>query len=88
MPNSKSAEKRLRQNATRRIRNRSVKSALRTQLRKVQSALDAGDVNSAETEFREAAKQLDQVIHINRASRTKSRLQKRIKMVKHTASSK
>jgi small subunit ribosomal protein S20 len=83
MPNSKSAEKRLRQNVIHRFRNRTVKSALRTQLRKVNEALEAGDVSKAEDEYHEAARRLDRagqknIIHRNTASRTKSRLQKRI----------
>ena len=87
MPNSISAKKRLRQNEVHRTRNRSVKSGVRTQLRKVRTAIDAGDVETSEKEFRLAAKKLDQaaakkVIHANRAGRTKSRLYKAIKAIK------
>lgn len=87
MPNSKSAEKRLRQDEVRRARNRSAKSAMRTQIRKVREAVDAGDAELAEKEFQVAAKKLDRagvknVIHRNKASRTKSRLQKAIKAIK------
>lgn len=90
MPNSKSANKRLRQNVTRRDRNRSVKSDLRTQLRKVREALTAGDVAAAEAGFILVAKKLDRagsnnIMHRNTASRTKSRLQKAIKAVKQKA---
>ena len=92
MPNTKSATKRLRQNVTRRLRNRNVKSTLRTQLRKVREAIAAGETEKAETEFRLAAKQLDRaghrnVIHRNKAARTKSRLQRMIKATKAPASS-
>jgi small subunit ribosomal protein S20 len=87
MPNSKSANKRLRQNVTHRDRNRSVKSDLRTQLRKVRAAVAAGDVATAETEFILVAKKLDRagsskIMHRNTVSRTKSRLQKAIKAAK------
>jgi small subunit ribosomal protein S20 len=87
MPNSKSAEKRLRQNEARRLRNRSAKSALKTQLAKVHEAIEAGDLSQAEAQFRQAARSLDRaghtnLIHRNTASRTKSRLQKRIKAAK------
>lgn len=87
MPNSKSAEKRLRQDEVRRARNRSAKSAVRTQIRKVREAVDAGDAELAEKEFQVAAKKLDRagskkIIHRNKASRTKSRLQKAIKAIK------
>ena len=87
MPNSKSAEKRLRQNAVRRERNRAVKSAVKTQVKKVVSAIRDGNVELAETEYRAAAKQFDRagahrVIHKNAAARKKSRLQKLIKAAK------
>ena len=51
MPNTKSAAKRLRQNKARRTRNRSIKSAVRTQLRKVREAIKAGEVDQAESEI-------------------------------------
>jgi small subunit ribosomal protein S20 len=84
MPNRKSAEKRLRQNVVRRGRNRMMKSAVKTQIRKVRELVEAGDVDKAEEAFRLAAKKLDRassknVIHPNRAARTKSRLQSLIK---------
>lgn len=90
MPNTQSAHKRLRQNEKRRAHNRSVKSALKTQIRKVREAVDAGDVDKAEQEFQLAAKKLDRagahrIIHANKAARTKSRLQKAIKAAKPAA---
>ncbi len=90
MPNSKSAKKRLRQNVIRRDRNKMVKSALRTQLRKVREAVQSGDVAKAESEMQLATKKLDRagqskIIHVNKAARTKSRLQKLIKSAKATS---
>ena len=87
MPNSKSAEKRLRQNTVRKAHNKSIKSAVRTSVKKVLSAVDAGDLAAAEEQFKTAAKKLDQagskgVIHKNAASRKKSRLQHAIKKAK------
>lgn len=87
MPNSASAKKRLRQSLDRRDQNRVVRSTLRTQLRKVREAIVAGDASKCETEFRLAAKKLDQtaakkVIHANTAARLKSRLSHAIKGVK------
>lgn len=87
MPNSASAKKRLRQSQTRRAHNRSIKSAVRTQVKKVRLAIGEGDVEKSETEFRTAVKSLDQaaaknVIHANTASRTKSRLSSAIKAIK------
>ena len=87
MPNTKSAQKRLRQNEASRLRNRTAKSAIRTQLRKVREAVAAGDVATAEQEYRRAAHALDRagqkrIIHRNKAGRTKSRLQRLIKAAK------
>lgn len=87
MPNTTSAKKRLRQNVTRRTRNRAIKSSLRTQTRKVRELVAAGNIASSETEFRKLTKQLDQAaakgaIHPNRASRVKSRVSARIKAAK------
>jgi small subunit ribosomal protein S20 len=87
MPNTASAKKRLRQNEARRQRNRAVKSAVRTQIKKVLQTLQSGDVAKAEIEFRSAARRLDQasaakIIHANAVARHKSRLQKRIKQAK------
>lgn len=87
MPNSKSAEKRLRQNKTRQARNKSTKSSVKTQIKKVLEAVDAGEVEKAETEFLQASRQLDQagakkILHPNTAARKKSRLQNAIKKAK------
>jgi small subunit ribosomal protein S20 len=90
MPTTKSAKKRLRQSLERRTHNRSVKSAVKTQVRKVRQAVAAGEIDKAETEFRLAAKKLDRagakrVIHPNAAARTKSRLSHLIKSAKSKA---
>jgi small subunit ribosomal protein S20 len=87
MPTTKSAAKRLRQNTIRRTRNRSMKHDLRTRCKRVVSAVSAGDIPKAETEFGSAAKKLDQaaakgVIHRNAAARLKSRLSAKIKAAK------
>ena len=60
MPNTKSAKKRLRQSLERRTRNRAVKSSLKTQIKKVLTAVEGGDAATSDTEFRAAAKRLDQ----------------------------
>ena len=90
MPNTPSAKKRLRQDEVRRERNRKVKSALRTQLKKVRTAVKEGDLAKAELEFRVAAKRLDlagaaRVIHPNTASRYKSRLQQSLRKSKQSS---
>jgi len=87
MPSTNSAKKRLRQNIAQRAKNRSIKQDLRTQCRKVNEAIQAGDAELAETEFRLATKKLDRagsrnIIHRNATARTKSRLSTRIKAIK------
>lgn len=76
MANSKSAEKRIRQEEARRLRNRAQRSRLKTSIKKVTAATDA---ESAVTAFREAAAMLDRfatrrLIHPNKAARKKSQL--------------
>lgn len=83
MPNTASAKKRLRQDKIRQAHNRSIKSAVKTHVKKVTQAIESGDVAAAEAAFPAAAKRLDKagaqnIIHKNAAARTKSRLQKAI----------
>ncbi|MCA9138507.1 MAG: 30S ribosomal protein S20 [Planctomycetales bacterium] len=86
MPNTPSAKKRLRQNDKRRLQNRTLRSRMRTQLRRVREAVAAGDGEKAQAELRVASKRLDQaasknLIHKNAAARSKSRLNKLVKSV-------
>jgi small subunit ribosomal protein S20 len=90
MPTSRSAKKRLRQQERRRVRNRAIRSSLRTYVKRVRTALEENDAARAETEFRVTAKKLDQasakgIIHKNTASRYKSRLQQAIRKAKQPA---
>jgi small subunit ribosomal protein S20 len=83
MPNIASAKKRMRQNETRRMRNRSRRSRLRSSLRKLDEAIEAGDMEAVQAEWKEAQSLLDRtarrgVIHPNTASRKKARLANRI----------
>ncbi len=87
MPNTASASKRLRQDKVRAERNKSIKTSMKTQIKKVVAAATAGEIETAETEFKIAAKKLDKagaknVIHKNAAGRQKSRLQRLIKKAK------
>ncbi len=88
MPNTKSAAKRLRQNVVRRLRNRAVKSKIRTARKKVLAALEARNIPEAERQFSLFAKLADRaaaknIIHPNAAARYKSRLSQRIKLLKN-----
>ena len=79
MPNTASAKKRLRQNDKLRVRNKAIKTNMRSTLRAVREAAKAGDAEAAQTQFRLACKKLDRaaaknLIHKNAAARSKSRL--------------
>ena len=86
MPQIKSAKKRMRQDAKRRLKNRSRKGVLRSQIKKVTEAIEAGDREAADKEFKTATKLLDRaglkrLIHPNLASRKKSALAKKINAI-------
>ena len=79
MPHSNSAKKRVRQNEKRRLVNRSRKAELRTQIKRVQDAVEAGNAAAAQTELAKAMKIADKTakqntIHPNNAARIKSAL--------------
>jgi small subunit ribosomal protein S20 len=79
MPNHKSAEKRDRQNEKRRLVNRSNRGRLRTGLKQLRAALDAGQQEEVQTLLPETVSLLDRavqkgVLHKNAAARYKSRL--------------
>ncbi len=87
MAHSLSAKKRIRQNAKRRTINRTRKSAVKTQIKHFEAALNAGDVAAAEEQFRLVTKKLDKVaststMHKRTAARKKSRLAKRLNTLK------
>ena len=84
MPHSASAKKRNRQNLRDRERNRSIKSTLKTSIRKLLAAVTSGNADQANQQFRATVKTADQAaakgtIHRNRAARIKSRLSARVK---------
>jgi len=91
MPNTLSAKKRLRQNEKRRERNRATKNTVKTFIKRFEVAVASGDAEASKTEFRAAVRRLDQaaargVIHKNKASHEKSRLQRHLDAVVGTAS--
>lgn len=84
MANSAQARKRARQAEATRERNASLKSALRTAVKKVKKAVTAGDKAAATTQLRESQAVIDRIadkkiVHKNLASRTKARLAQAIK---------
>lgn len=83
MPHSASAKKRHKQNLRNRERNRAAKSELKSHVRKVLTAIDAGEIDQAREALRTVASSADKAaashkIHRNKAARIKSRLSKRM----------
>lgn len=79
MAHSPSALKRWRQSERRKARNKPVRSAARTAVRKARETITAGSQDEAQAAIREAMSVLDRaakrrVIHPNAAARRKSRL--------------
>ena len=83
MAHSLSAKKRVRQNEKARTINRARKSVIKTQVKKLEAALAAGDRDTAQKEFHAVVKGLDKTaatstMHKRTAARKKSRLAKRL----------
>ena len=83
MANIKSQIKRNRQNEARRLRNKAVKSSLKTAIRRFDEAMQSGDHDAAVATLREATRKLDKaaskgVIHKNQAANRKSAITKRL----------
>ena len=83
MANIKSQIKRVKTNEKRRMRNKSVRSAVRTAVRKFREAAEAGDVEQAAVLQRAASRALDKaaskgVLHKNQAANRKSAMAKRL----------
>jgi small subunit ribosomal protein S20 len=84
MANSAQARKRARQAVKQRQHNVSLRSTLRTAIKKVQKAIAGGDKAAAQTEFSQSMSIIDsiadkKIIHKNKAARHKSRLSSAIK---------
>ena len=82
MANIKSQIKRIRTNEIARLRNKAVKSSLKTAVRRFREAADAGEREQALTLMASASRQLDKavskgVIHANQAANKKSAIAKR-----------
>ncbi|OLF08793.1 30S ribosomal protein S20 [Actinophytocola xinjiangensis] len=82
MANIKSQIKRIQTNEKARLRNKSVKSSVKTAIRKFREAADAGEKEKAVELLQAASRQLDKaaskgVIHANQAANKKSAMAKR-----------
>ena len=84
MANSAQARKRARQSEKQRMHNASLRSELRTAIKKVKKAIAAGDKAAAQSVFQSSVGTVDsiadkKIIHKNKAARHKSRLSAAIK---------
>jgi small subunit ribosomal protein S20 len=88
LANTKSAEKRIRSNERKRLRNQMYRSRVKTMIRKAEELIFGGE--SSEDAVREAISTLDRaavkgIIHKNNAARRKSRLMKKLNTQQHLA---
>ena len=79
MPNIKSAMKRVKVNAAKKLRNQMTKSELRTTIKKANIAITEGGRELADSELRLAVSKIDKavkkgILHKNTAARKKSAL--------------
>jgi small subunit ribosomal protein S20 len=84
--NIKSQIKRIKTNEKARLRNKSVKSSVKTAIRKFREAAESGDQTKAAELLREASRKLDKaaskgVIHPNQAANKKSAMAKRANQI-------
>jgi small subunit ribosomal protein S20 len=83
MANIQSQVKRNRQNERRRVRNKAVRSRLKTDVKQTLESAEQGDLEAARAAYRETARELDKaaskgMVHPRTAARRKSRLAKRL----------
>ena len=81
MANIKSAKKRIQVTAVKTMRNKAVKTQLKTDLKKYEAAVAAGDLELAKATYKAAVKKLDLaaargIIHKNAAAHKKSQFTK------------
>ncbi|MDX1460741.1 MAG: 30S ribosomal protein S20 [Xanthomonadales bacterium] len=84
MANSLSARKRARQAEKHRLLNASQRSRVRSSIKKVLAAIEAGDKAAAEAAYKEAVPAIDRsvskgLMHRNKAARHKSRMNRHIR---------
>ena len=83
MAHSRTAKKAIRQNERRRLHNKAALSAMRTQVKRVRTAIAAADAATAVAELPLAQKLIDKAaktnrIHANQAARVKGKLAKAV----------
>ncbi|MBZ9636110.1 30S ribosomal protein S20 [Clostridium sp. FP1] len=90
MANIKSAKKRIKVTEVKTLRNTMIKSALKTKVKKFETAVVTGNVEEAKATYANVVKALDMavtkgILHINKAARRKSRLAAKLNNLSLTA---
>lgn len=90
MANTKQAAKRAKKSIKQRAANVSLRTTLRSAIKRVQKAIAAGDAKAAETALRTEQSTIDaiadkRIIHKNKAARHKSRLAQQVKALSQRA---
>ena len=85
MPNTKTAREEMRKAERRRLRNKPVRSLVKTDIKKAEGLIYSGDLQSAQGAVTAAISSLDKaaekgIIHPHNAARRKSRLVKKLNM--------
>lgn len=83
MPNTASSKKRVRQTETRTLRNKGRRTSMRTAIRKVGEAIEAGDKAAAQAHLLNAQRLIDKaakvnILHKNNAANQKAKLTRRV----------
>jgi small subunit ribosomal protein S20 len=83
MPNIKSAKKRVKVTEAKTLRNKIFRSQLKTEIKKYEAALEAGDNELAKETYKAAVKRIDRacargLMHKNTAAHKKSELTKKL----------
>ena len=86
MPSHKSAKKRMRQDKKRNLSHKSLKSEVRTSIKKLSAEIEGKNLEEAKVSLSKTVSLLDkaakkEIIHKNAASRKKSQLTKKIKQI-------
>ncbi len=83
MPNIKSAKKRVKVTASKTLQNKMLRTSLKTEIKKYEAAVAAGDKAQAEAAYKAAVVKIDRaarrgIIHKNAAARKKSQFTKKL----------
>ncbi|MBU0568901.1 30S ribosomal protein S20 [bacterium] len=86
MPSHKSAKKRMKQDKKRNLSNKSLKSEVRTSIKKLSAEIEGKNLEEAKVSLNKTVSLLDkaakkELIHKNAASRKKAQLTKKIKQI-------